>query len=69
MSPEAREEREPRCPQCGRPVSWDGNRFRPFCSVSCKLVDLGSWLDEGYRVPGDAVSSEPGADPPAPGPR
>jgi len=23
---------------------------RPFCSARCKLVDLGNWLDEKYRI-------------------
>jgi endogenous inhibitor of DNA gyrase (YacG/DUF329 family) len=23
----------------------------PFCSSKCKLVDLGRWLGETYRVP------------------
>lgn len=22
----------------------------PFCSERCKLIDLGNWLGEGYRV-------------------
>jgi endogenous inhibitor of DNA gyrase (YacG/DUF329 family) len=30
---------------------WDtSNRFRPFCSERCKLVDLGKWANEEYRV-------------------
>ncbi|MFO7563098.1 MAG: DNA gyrase inhibitor YacG [Enhygromyxa sp.] len=23
---------------------------RPFCSPRCKLIDLGRWLDEEYRI-------------------
>jgi uncharacterized protein len=39
------------CPQCGKEMVWDtGNRFRPFCSERCKLVDLGKWANEEYRV-------------------
>ena len=58
-------ERVLRCPTCGAAVAWRGNPARPFCSVSCKLVDLGGWLDEMYRVAGDAVSPDPhpGPDP------
>jgi endogenous inhibitor of DNA gyrase (YacG/DUF329 family) len=26
-------------------------KYRPFCSERCKLVDLGRWLSEEYRVP------------------
>jgi len=39
------------CPQCGKEHRWDaGNRFRPFCSERCKLIDLGKWANEEYRV-------------------
>ncbi len=54
-----------RCPQCGKPVEWTPeNRFRPFCSERCKLIDLGQWANEGYRVPGEAVPPD-GGEPPA----
>jgi hypothetical protein len=42
-----------RCPTCRRPASWRDNPQRPFCSLTCRLIDLGVWLDEGYVVPGD----------------
>jgi endogenous inhibitor of DNA gyrase (YacG/DUF329 family) len=32
-----------------------GNASFPFCSPRCKLVDLGRWLDGGYRIPGPIV--------------
>lgn len=39
------------CPQCGIQHRWDTrNRFRPFCSERCKLIDLGKWANEEYRV-------------------
>jgi len=39
------------CPHCGREHQWDtGNRFRPFCSERCKMVDLCKWASEEYRV-------------------
>jgi endogenous inhibitor of DNA gyrase (YacG/DUF329 family) len=28
-----------------------GNRWRPFCSERCRLIDLGQWAAEAYRVP------------------
>ena len=38
-----------RCVQCRtRPVM---DKWRPFCSERCKLLDLGNWVDEKYRVP------------------
>ena len=40
------------CPTCGKSVEWvAANRYRPFCSERCKLIDLGAWADESYRVP------------------
>ena len=49
-----------RCPHCGqRAKATQENPWRPFCSRRCKLIDLGQWLDEGYRIPDDA--------PPVPG--
>jgi endogenous inhibitor of DNA gyrase (YacG/DUF329 family) len=27
------------------------NRWRPFCSERCKMIDLGAWANEEYRVP------------------
>ena len=38
------------CPTCRLPTPWDGNPHRPFCSLSCRLIDLGVWLDERYRI-------------------
>jgi endogenous inhibitor of DNA gyrase (YacG/DUF329 family) len=40
--------RAPPCPICGKPAI---EKFRPFCSERCSLVDLGRWLGGGYRVP------------------
>lgn len=33
-------------------VVWssDNNR-RPFCNERCKMIDLGQWATEAYRVP------------------
>ena len=42
------------CPQCGKEVVWGPESpFRPFCSERCKLIDLGQWANESYRVPED----------------
>jgi len=33
-------------------VFWTpANTWRPFCSERCKLIDLGGWAAEKYRVP------------------
>ena len=26
-------------------------KFKPFCSMRCKDIDLGKWFSEGYRIP------------------
>ncbi|OLC68637.1 MAG: DNA gyrase inhibitor YacG [Betaproteobacteria bacterium 13_1_40CM_4_64_4] len=42
------------CPSCGAPVEWKKESpFRPFCSERCRLIDLGAWAAESYRVPVD----------------
>jgi endogenous inhibitor of DNA gyrase (YacG/DUF329 family) len=54
------------CPRCGAAAPFSPeNRWRPFCSERCKIVDLGDWASERYRVP---VQNEkdPDADPLAP---
>lgn len=40
------------CPGCAVPVVWGPmSPDRPFCSERCRLIDLGAWANEGYRVP------------------
>ncbi len=47
------------CPQCGRPVEWTPTaRWRPFCSERCRLIDLGAWASEAYRVPAEPVDPD-----------
>jgi endogenous inhibitor of DNA gyrase (YacG/DUF329 family) len=40
-----------RCPTCKKGVEHRENPFFPFCSERCRLVDLGRWIGEEYRVP------------------
>lgn len=47
-----------KCPTCNKTAEWQDNPFRPFCSERCKLIDLGRWVDEEYRVPGKPVAPE-----------
>lgn len=47
-----------RCPRCGTRTDWQDNPTRPFCSEKCRLVDLGRWASEEYRVPGEKVDTE-----------
>lgn len=40
------------CPTCGEPNLFaPSNHFRPFCSDRCKMIDLGAWGNEAFRVP------------------
>ena len=34
-----------------RNESMEDNAFRPFCSERCKLIDLGAWANDEYRLP------------------
>jgi len=49
------------CAQCGALTTYEGNPWRPFCSERCKLIDLGQWAEERYRVPSeDSPASDEG---------
>ena len=51
--------RLPKCPTCDAPTRWAGNPQRPFCSLTCRLIDLGVWLDEHYRIESPAAPDVP----------
>ena len=46
------------CPICKKEVSPANAEF-PFCSERCRIIDLGNWASEKYRIPSDAKSEEP----------
>ncbi|HET9595248.1 MAG TPA: DNA gyrase inhibitor YacG [Anaeromyxobacteraceae bacterium] len=53
---------------CGKPIGLPAvNSAFPFCSDRCRLLDLGRWLGEEYRIPGPRAgdgavrSGSPGA--------
>ena len=53
------------CPTCSKPVAWtEAQAFRPFCSERCKLIDLGAWATERYRVPVVEDKDQPETAPP-----
>ena len=40
------------CPHCKKQSEYSShNPFRPFCSERCKMIDLGDWANENYRIP------------------
>jgi len=51
-----------KCPKCGKRYSFRSvGQWKPypFCSERCRLIDLGSWLNEDYQI------VEPAMDPDA----
>jgi uncharacterized protein len=46
------------CPKCKKKTLWEDNPWRPFCSERCKLLDLGSWASEGYKIPCEESDEE-----------
>lgn len=41
----------PRCPTCDLHATPGQNeKYLPFCSERCKLIDLGRWLNEEHAV-------------------
>jgi len=41
-----------KCPACGKEIEYSSeNKYRPFCSERCKLIDFGAWADEEYALP------------------
>jgi endogenous inhibitor of DNA gyrase (YacG/DUF329 family) len=49
------------CPTCKNTVEL-GSKWFPFCSDRCRLIDIGRWHDEEYRIP----ATTPPAGAPAP---
>lgn len=40
-----------RCPTCQKLFDPQQTVAMPFCSLRCKMVDLGRWLNEDYGMP------------------
>ena len=50
---------QPKCPVCRTSVQLRAeNKYFPFCSEHCQMVDLGRWINEEYRMPVDANATE-----------
>jgi endogenous inhibitor of DNA gyrase (YacG/DUF329 family) len=52
------------CPICHKIIKpsaqkqLEDTHIFPFCSERCKLIDLGIWLDAGYKVVSNPQSEE-----------
>jgi endogenous inhibitor of DNA gyrase (YacG/DUF329 family) len=47
------------CPTCKKKADFSSeNPFRPFCSERCKVLDLGAWAEESYKIPSQSPSEE-----------
>jgi uncharacterized protein len=47
--------KEQKCPICKKKLKKTSSesirdKYFPFCSERCKLVDLGAWFDSDYKV-------------------
>jgi endogenous inhibitor of DNA gyrase (YacG/DUF329 family) len=52
-----------KCPSCGKSVLWTSEeRWRPFCSERCRLIDLGAWADGSHAIPGNPAGVSPDAE-------
>ena len=53
------------CPRCGASIDADASKPLPenfpFCSERCRLIDLGKWFADEYRIAGrPAPGTSPG---------
>lgn len=46
---DSRPSAQKQCRSCGKPVDSSAPTY-PFCSDRCRLVDLGEWFNESYRM-------------------
>ncbi len=44
-----------KCPTCAK---TSAAAYFPFCSKRCSDLDLGRWLDGGYRIPTNEAPSD-----------
>ena len=52
-----------KCPICGREFQYSSIPEKPefpFCSERCKLIDLGRWLNEEYRISEERPEADAG---------
>ncbi|ODN42836.1 DNA gyrase inhibitor YacG [Piscirickettsia litoralis] len=47
------------CPTCQQEVNIKSAPARPFCSERCRLIDLGAWAEETYKIPTSPTEATP----------
>jgi uncharacterized protein len=50
------------CPTCREQIVGPEEKFWPFCSERCRLVDLGKWFNEDFKVSQELKPGELSAD-------
>jgi uncharacterized protein len=38
------------CPTCKKKGNWFANKYGPFCSRRCQLIDLGKWFGGEHAI-------------------
>lgn len=46
------------CPICKNETTWEENPWKPFCSERCKMIDLGKWVLEEYKIQGEKIEEK-----------
>jgi hypothetical protein len=46
------------CPICKKPTDSESDSDFPFCSERCRLIDLGNWSAEKYKISRPAFDEE-----------
>lgn len=46
------------CPICKNETTWEENPWKPFCSERCKMIDLGKWVLEEYKIQGERAEGK-----------
>ena len=48
-----------KCPNCQKTVAWlKSQKYRPFCSERCRLIDLGEWINEEKVIEGESFNPQ-----------
>jgi endogenous inhibitor of DNA gyrase (YacG/DUF329 family) len=47
-----------KCPICRKKEVSPNDRYAPFCSDRCRIIDLGNWASGKYAIPGAPAAPE-----------